>query len=489
MTVKLKYKLKPFDHQIDALEYGWDRPEFGLFMEMGTGKSKVLIDNMGMLYLDGQIDFALVIAPKGVYRNWVAKEIPEHMSDDIPHRVIRWVSGPNKKQQEEMRSVKDKFDGLTIFVMNVEAYSSLKGQKAGAWMAGALGARGMIAIDESTTIKNHKAKRTKALMKIAAGFKYRRLLTGSPVTKSPMDIYSQCEFLRPGLLGFESYYAFQGRYAVVQRRTMGAAAFQQIVGFRNLDELTQRIDMFSFRVLKKDCLDLPDKIYTARYVGMTPQQFEMYEQIRRHAMVLLDSGEMSTAPAVITQMLRLQQIMSGHLKTDDGDMLYFPSKRMEALEEIINEHNGKAIIWSRFRYDIIQITEMLNKKFGQGCAVSYFGDTSDDDRAAAVLNFQNPDHPLKFFVGNPATAGYGLTLTEANLVVYYANDFNLETRIQSEDRAHRIGQKNNVTYIDLICEGSIDERIVKALRAKIDIGAKVLGEDAREWLSLKPMMK
>tara|TARA_R110002096_G_scaffold187092_2_gene366308 strand:- start:737 stop:2206 length:1470 start_codon:yes stop_codon:yes gene_type:complete len=489
MTVNYKYKLKPFDHQIDALEYGWDRPEFGLFMEMGTGKSKVLIDNMGMLYLDGQIDFALVIAPKGVYRNWVAKEIPEHMSDDIPHRVIRWVSGPNKKQQEEMRSVKDKFDGLTIFVMNVEAYSSLKGQKAGAWMAGALGARGMIAIDESTTIKNHKAKRTKALMKIAAGFKYRRLLTGSPVTKSPMDIYSQCEFLRPGLLGFESYYAFQGRYAVVQRRTMGAAAFQQIVGFRNLDELTQRIDMFSFRVLKKDCLDLPDKIYTARYVGMTPQQFEMYEQIRRHAMVLLDSGEMSTAPAVITQMLRLQQIMSGHLKTDDGDMLYFPSKRMEALEEIINEHNGKAIIWSRFRYDIIQITEMLNKKFGQGCAVSYFGDTSDDDRAAAVLNFQNPGHPLKFFVGNPATAGYGLTLTEANLVVYYANDFNLETRIQSEDRAHRIGQKNNVTYIDLICEGSIDERIVKALRAKIDIGAKVLGEDAREWLSLKPMMK
>jgi len=489
MTVKLKYKLKPFDHQIDALEYGWDRPEFALFMEMGTGKSKVLIDNMAMLYLEGQINFALIIAPKGVYRNWVAKEIPEHMSDDVAHRVIRWVSGPNKKQREEMRSVKDKFDGLTIFVMNVEAYSSLKGQKAGQWMSGALGARGMIAIDESTTIKNHKAKRTKALMKIASGFKYRRLLTGSPITKSPMDIYSQCEFLRPGLLGFESYYAFQGRYAIVQRRKMGQAAFQQIVGFRNLDELTRRIDMFSFRVLKKDCLDLPDKIYTARFVGMTVEQYKMYDQIRRHAMVLFESGEMSTAPAVITQMLRLQQIMSGHLKTDDGDMLYFPSKRMDALEEIINEHDGKAIIWSRFRYDIQQITETLNKKFGQGCAVSYYGDTSDDDRAAAVLNFQNPSHPLKFFVGNPATAGYGLTLTEANLVVYYANDFNLETRIQSEDRAHRIGQKNNVTYIDLICEGSIDERIVKALRAKIDIGAKVLGEDAREWLSLKPTMK
>ena len=211
MSVNYKFKLKPFEHQITALDYGWRRIEFGLFMEMGTGKSKVLIDNMGMLYLAGQINFALVIAPKGVYRNWVVKEIPEHMSDEVPHRVIRWVASPNKKQQEEMRSVKDKFDGLTIFVMNVEAFSSLKGKQAGEWMARALGPHGLIAIDESTTIKNHKAKRTKNLMKIASGFKYKRLLTGSPVTKSPMDIYSQCEFLRPGLLGYDSYYAFQGR--------------------------------------------------------------------------------------------------------------------------------------------------------------------------------------------------------------------------------------------------------------------------------------
>ena len=186
MTVNYNFKLPPFNHQVDALDYGWDRTEFGLFMEMGTGKSKVLIDNMGMLYQAGEIDFALVLAPKGVYRNWVAKEIPEHMSDDVPHRVIRWVSGPNKKQKEEMRSVQDDFDGLTIFVMNVEAFSSLKGQTAGEWMGRALGSNGMIAIDESTTIKNHKAKRTKSLLKIAAKFKFRRLLTGSPVTKSPM---------------------------------------------------------------------------------------------------------------------------------------------------------------------------------------------------------------------------------------------------------------------------------------------------------------
>ena len=486
MTVNYKYKLKPFDHQKDSLKCGWDRTEFGYFMEMGTGKSKVLIDNMGMLFLAGKINFALVIAPKGVYRNWVAKEIPEHMSDDVPHRVIRWVSGPNKKQKEEMRSVQDNFAGLTIFVMNVEAFSSLKGQKAGEWMARALGDHGMIAIDESTTIKNHKAKRTKSLMKIAAQFKYRRLLTGSPVTKSPMDIFAQTEFLRPGLLGYESYYAFQGRYAVMQRRSMGAQAFQQIVGYKNLDELTANIDRFSFRVLKKDCLDLPEKIYTVRYVTLTDEQAKMYSLLQQQAMLMFDDGEMVSAPAVITQMLRIQQVMSGHLKTDDGEMKYFPSRRMDALEEITEEHQGKAIIWSRFRYDIIQITEMLNKKYGKGSAAAYFGDTSDDDRATAVLNFQNPNHPLRFFVGNPATAGYGLTLTEANLVVYYANDFNLETRIQSEDRAHRIGQRNNVTYVDLISEGTLDEKIVESLRNKINIGAKVLGEQAREWLTLTP---
>jgi SNF2 family DNA or RNA helicase len=455
-------------------------------MEMGTGKSKVLIDNLAGLHLGGKVNFALIIAPKGVYRNWVSKEIPEHMSDQVKYRVIRWVSGGTKKQQDEVRSVQKPYNGLTVFVMNVEAFSTLKGRSAGEWMAKNFGAKGMIAIDESTTIKNHKAKRTKALMKIAAGFFYRRILTGSPITKSPMDAYAQFEFLAPRILGYDSYYAFQNRYAVTQQRKMGAHSFQQVVGYRNLDELTHRIDQNSFRVLKKDCLDLPEKTYTARYVSLTDEQFKMYEQLRNMAMTMLEDGQLVTAPAVITQLLRMQQVLSGHLKTDDGEMVYFPSNRMEALAEILEEHSGKAIIWSRFRYDIQQITAMLNKTFGEGSSAAYFGDTPDDVRNDIVRNFQNPDHPLRFFVGNPATAGYGLTLTEANLCIYYANDFNLETRIQSEDRAHRIGQKNNVTYIDLISAGTIDEKIVESLRGKIEIGAKVLGEEARKWLNLKP---
>lgn len=478
------FKTTPYDHQVTALERSLNRGSYGFFMEMGTGKSKVLIDTISNLHLEGKIDFALIIAPKGVYRNWVSKEIPEHLPDEIERRVIRWVSSANKEQEAEIKSVGKSFGGLTIFVMNVEAFSSLKGKQAGEWLAMKFGSRGLIGIDESTTIKNHKAKRTKSLIKIASAFRYRRLLTGSPVTKSPMDVYAQCEFLGPRLLGCDSYYAFQARYAVTQKRKMGAHSFEQIVGYRNLDDLSWRIDQIAYRVLKKDCLDLPEKTYTARYVSMTDEQAKMYEDIRAEAYTLIDGLELVSAPVVITKLLRLQQILSGHLRTDDGELVTFKSNRMDALLEIMAEHGGKAIIWSRFRHDIIAITDALKKEYGDDAAASYFGDTADEDRNDIVRNFQNPDHPLRFFVGNPSTAGYGLTLTEANLVVYYANSFDLEHRLQSEDRAHRIGQKNPVLYIDLITEKTIDEKIVSALRNKIEIGALVLREEARKWLQV-----
>lgn len=486
MAVNYEFKTEPYEHQREAIKRAGDRNAFAFFMEMGTGKSKALIDNLGQLHVNKYVNFALIIAPKGVYRNWVTKEIPQHLPDMINKRVIRWVSAPNKKQQEEMRSVKDDFDGLTIFVMNVESFSSKKGQQAGEWLAKKYGANGLIAIDESTTIKNPKAKRTKALLKIAHQFKIKRLLTGSPVTRSPMDLYSQCEFLGPQTLGFDSYYAYQNRYAILHRQQMGAHSFQQIVGFRHLEELTGKVDGFSYRVLKKDCLDLPEKAYTIRYVSMTEGQFKMYEEIRTEALTLLDNGELVSTHNVMTQMLRLQQVLSGHLKTDNGDLVEVESKRLDAVKDILEETTGKVILWSRFRYDIQRLSEMIAKEYGEDSVASYYGDTPDDERQEIVTKFQDPDSGLRFFIGNPATAGYGLTLTEANTVIYYANDFNLETRIQSEDRCHRIGQKNPVTYIDLITENTIDERIVQALRNKIDLGAKVLGEEAREWLQLKP---
>jgi SNF2 family DNA or RNA helicase len=259
-------------------------------------------------------------------------------------------------------------------------------------------------------------------------------------------------------------------------------SFNEIIGYKNLDELTDKIDTFSYRVLKKDCLDLPEKNYTVRYVGMTPEQRQMYQDISDQAMIEFEDGELVTSLQMITALLRFQQILSGHLPTDDGNLVEFKTQRLDALMSCIEESSDKIIVWSRFRYDIIRIKDALAKTYGSDSVVTYYGDTSDEERQNAITLFQHGD--ARFFVANPATAGYGLTLTAANTVIYYANDFNLETRIQSEDRCHRIGQKNPVTYIDLICEGTVDEKIVQALRDKIDISAKVLGEEAREWLTL-----
>ena len=245
------------------------------------------------------------------------------------------------------------------------------------------------------------------------------------------------------------------------------------------------MNQFSYRVLKKDCLDLPEKTYTIRYVGLTDDQRKMYDELRHEALTLLDGGELVTAQNVMTQMIRLQQVLSGHLMTDDGELIELETKRLDAVLDIVTETSGKTLIWSRFRNDIQRLGKLLEKNFPTQVA-TYYGDTPDNERQEIVTRFQDADSGLRFFIGNPATAGYGLTLTEANTVIYYANDFNLETRIQSEDRCHRIGQKNTVTYIDLITENTIDERIVQALRNKIDLGAVVLGEEAREWLQIKP---
>jgi hypothetical protein len=480
------FKTQPYEHQREALRRGAYREAYGYLMEMGTGKSKTLLDNIGMLYLSGLVDFAILFAPKGVYRNWVSKEIPEHFSDSVPHRTIRWVSSPNATQLKEIRSVATPFEGVTFFVMNIEALSTIKGVEALTWLGKKFGAKGMIGVDESTTIKNMKAKRTKNLIKAGAYFAYRRILTGSPVTKAPLDIFAQAEFLGPRLLGHSSYFAFQSRYAITQKRKMGAHSFEQVVGYRNLEELSGLITQFSYRVLKKDCLDLPEKVYTTREVDLTPEQAKMYDDLRQEGLTFLTNGELVSTTSIIAQMLRLQQVMSGHLKTDEGEIVEFPTNRLEEVVSICGEATGKVIIWSRFRHDIQQITKRLNEEFGVGTAASYYGDTSDDERLRIVQDFQKPDNPLRFFIGNAATAGYGITLTEATTVVYYANSFDLEHRIQSEDRAHRLGQKNKVLYIDLISPNTIDEKIVKALRQKIDLGAKVLGEEAREWLRLSP---
>ena len=478
-----RYKTKPYAHQEEALQKSYDKTNFAYFMEMGCGKSKVLLDNITWLYDNKRIDTAVIVAPKGVYRNWEISEIPAHLPEDIEPEIYVWSSSPNKSQRKRLSEGVEERKKFRILLVNVEGFGASK--KVSQYVdLFTQGSTFLLAVDESTTIKNPKAKRTKALVKLSQSASYRRILTGSPVTKSPMDLYAQCGFMGKQLLGFDSYYSFQGRYAITRTQKMGAHSFQQVVGYRNLEELSNKLTGFSYRVTKEEALDLPDKIYTTREVYCTKEQIQHYHSIETAAIALLDDGQLVSAPAVMTQLLRLQQVLCGHVMTDDGDLVEFPTKRIDALLETIEEMSGKVIIWSRFRYDIRNIKDTLENKYGPGSTVTYFGDTSDQDRQKAIQSFQFGD--ARFFVANPQTAGYGLTLTAAKNVVYYANDFNLETRVQSEDRAHRIGQHDPVTYVDLVTKGTVDVHIVKTLRKKIELSAKTLGEKAREWLELEP---
>jgi len=313
--------------------------------------------------------------------------------------------------------------------------------------------------------------------------RYRRILTGSPVTKSPMDLFSQCNFLDERALGYNSYFAFQSRYAVVQKRVMGARSFQEITGYRRLDELNEKLFEFSTRVLKEECLDLPEKVYIKREVELTDEQAKVYNQMKKLALAQMEGGDLATTESVLTQIMRLQQICCGFFQPDVGKIQPLKNNRLNELMNITDELQGKAIIWASYTHDIQQIADTLRDRFGPDSVALYYGETPQDKRQEIVERFQDVNNPLRFFVGQPRTGGYGITLTAATTVIYYSNSYDLEIRLQSEDRAHRIGQKNTVTYIDLVSPDTIDEKVLGALRQKINLAEQVLNEDPRNWLN------
>ena len=480
--MKYKFKTEPYGHQLEALKRSWDKEEFAYFMEMGTGKSKVLIDNIAVLYDRGKINAAIIIAPKGVYENWSGREIPTHLPDHVVHRVGVWNPNPTKKEKEKLLSLFDRTLDLKILVINVEAFSTKKGVT---FVDKFINTHfPLIAVDESTTIKNPKAQRTKNLLKLAVNCKYRRILTGFPVTQSPLDLFSQSEFLAPSLLGYGSYYSFQNRYAQIINRAMGQRSFRQVVGYQHLDELSNKVNNFSYRVLKKECLDLPDKVYMRREVELTPEQKKVYNEIKDYALAELEDNEVVSVTSVLTQILRLHQVVCGFVKHDKGEEVEIKNNRVDELLNILAEVQGKTIIWANYQYDIRRILKVLEETVGAEAVATYYGDTPEEDRQNIINKFQDPDSELKYLISNVQTGGYGITLTAANTVVYYSNNYDLEKRLQSEDRAHRIGQSNKVTYIDLVSKGTVDEKIVKALRSKLNLAQEVLGDEKwRDWIA------
>jgi SNF2 family DNA or RNA helicase len=473
------FKNKPCAHQHTYLKRFWADPVAALFADMGTGKSFMVINNLAMLYDQSKVNAALVIAPKGVYRNWTDTELPKHLPEHIITRIAAWTPQPRKAEREELDRLWEYTEDLKILVMNVEALSTAKGFDYA--MRYVRSHNTFVAIDESTTIKTPTAQRSKNAVKIGKLAKYRRIMTGSPITRSPLDLYQQCEFLSAECLNAASFYAFRARYAVMVEKNLGSHSFKKIIGYRKLDELKEKLDHFSFRIRKDECLDLPPKVYMRRDVQLTKEQVQAYVEMKKTALAILAGGTVTTVNA-LTQLMRLHQIVCGHVKMDDDRIVDIPNYRIDELMSVVEEAPDKVIIWATYRHDIEAIKMALSKEYGMASVGTYFGDTDDEERRRVVREFQDPNSELRFFVGNPRTGGYGLTLTAADTVIYYSNSFDLEVRLQSEDRAHRIGQTKSVTYVDLISPGTVDEKIVQALRDKIDIANAVLGEELKSWL-------
>jgi len=465
------YKTKPFKHQRQSLIEGAKPYNFAYFMEMGTGKTKVAIDNAAYLYQEQRIDFAFVIAPNSVYQNW-KKEIDFHCPEET--NIYIWKVTKDKTFKLDPKK-------LTFILMNVEALSHASGKK---WLEYKLlkhGMRSMIILDESTSIKNLKASRSKAIIKLGQLARYKRILTGSPITKSPLDLFSQCAFLDKALLGYDNFTVFKAKYAVMYSIERGGYNIQIPKYYINLEELEYKLKNFSYRVRKKDCLDLPEKMYVQRYVDMSEEQKLAYERLKINALMIMKDEEVSYNNK-LTELLKLQQVANGFVKTNDGNIVDFKTNaKLQELMRILEETEDKCIIWANYVHNIQNIKKKLAETYGVDSVVSIYGQDSVESRNQSVEKFQNKDE-CRFLVGNPTVGGYGLTLTAAKYVIYFSNSYNLEVRQQSEDRAHRIGQKSQVTYIDIICRDTIDQMVLHNLENKIELSAKTLGEQVQKWL-------
>ena len=486
-------KTQGMAHQLAYLRVSEGREYFALFMEQGTGKSWCILADAERLYAAGKTDALFVLAPNGVHTNWVLREIPTHLD---AHCIARaWRSGAGKR---EMARLEQLFDPrpvggvvpLRVLAMNIDGLSSDKAFKFAVRFL--MATRAMIAIDESTRIKNPNTARWPKVMQLRALCEYARIASGRPNPQSPLDFFGQMEFLRSGLLGTSSYRAFVAEYAELvdmqademKRMVMRnpRAAYAQIVAkdehtgaprYRNLDKLQRLLEPHRYRVLKRECLDLPEKVYQTHYFELTPKQRQAYELMEEQRRIVLDGRE--TPVRRLSAMTKLQQITSGFVIID-GEVIRPPqledNPRLDALLELVEDDDSPMIVWARFREELSMIAAALRKAGRR--VVEYHGGIGAADRDAAVDAIQNGTADA--FVGQPQAGGIGLTLTRAEWTVYYSNDFNLETRLQSEDRNHRIGTRKSVRYVDLVARNTLDEAIVRSLQRKERLGAVMLGD-------------
>jgi SNF2 family DNA or RNA helicase len=481
------FKTKPMEHQNRALNKAWSQKNFGLFMEPGTGKTKTTIDLMTARFLAGEIDTVIVVCPNDVKGNW-----PTQITMHSPVGVNVFTLDMDKKDPwtRHAASHHSPKDGLCWYIIGIE---SIQGSVR-AFEQTKLFANGRAAmvVDESSRIKSPSAVRAKRCCDIGVRCTSRLILTGTEITQGIIDLFMQFEFLDPQIIGIGDWYSFRNRFAV-----MGGFENKQIIGYQNVDELMEIIRPHVFEVSKAEALpDLPPKVYETRIVKPNEEQKRIYRDLNKYLEAEIN-GQLVEPKNVLEKMLRLQEVTSGFYSVEEMDPITekkvfkkFPipgtDPKISALLDLSEEIRGKAIIWSRFRWQIEIIASALRKKYGDESVVEFHGGIDSDARIVARQKFQDVSSPVRWFVGNQATGGIGIDLFAANTMIYLANDFSSEKRIQSEDRAHRIGQREKVLYIDLVMEGTVDRVIMAALKQKkdmMDFVKQALREGTKEVLT------
>jgi SNF2 family DNA or RNA helicase len=492
ITPNTKFKTQPYKHQLECLNKFGRKKAFALLAEMGTGKTWIIINNIADLWSSGDCDSVLVFAPNGVHTNWTRLELPKHMPDWVRYKAVPWIAGGRKAEVEEIETLYEPRNGeLRIMTMNWEALQSKKGVEAAKRFALCSG-KLMIVCDESDSVKNPTAKRTQNLMALKPYSHWRRIMSGTPINNAPFDAFSQFSFLDEHILQTTSFYAFKAEYAEmlqpgnplldnIKARTKSRGTPQVVARgpggrpkYRNLDKLSALIAPHSFRVLKSECLDLPEKIYKTLVFNMTPEQIKTYKKAEKECRLVFESEE--TPFNKLVAVTKLAQITSGyyiHPLSEEPVRIEGKNPKLDLLKDRVQkiiESGEKVIIWARYRIEIEDIVATLTQE-GINC-VQYHGGIAKDDRTAAIDSFENGN--AQVFVGNQQAGGTGITLVAASYVIYFSNNFSLRDRLQSEDRAHRIGQTKNVTYINIAAKGTIDMHVIGALTNKKDVADTII---------------
>ena len=463
-------------------------PIFAYLMDMGTGKSATVLADWGTKVYSGALNALLIVAPAGSYSNWFLDRSEDELSEATKHldpalrkdmKVMNWQSGGGVGWQREFsRFMADK-DRPRMLVVNTEAYSTvaLARDMSQKFLASS---RALMCVDESTRIRND-SKRTQHIITIGREAAERRIATGLIAPRSPLDVFYQFNFLDPRVLG-DNWFAFRAQHAIMQRVRINAAGRMAwvVLGYRNVENIKRKIAPWSYRVLKENCLDLEPKVFTTRDVELTLEQSRIYKDLKRYATAALDGSGFVTAGLAITQILRLHQLLCGYVVTEEGDVRPVAENRTAALIEILEEHEGKAIIWVSYDYSVRRLRDAIQKEFGVDSVAAYWGDNMSTRNVEETRFKTEPN--CRFMISTQGSGGLGNNWTVANLVVYFSNTYDLELRAQSEDRAHRLGQINRVTYVDLVARGTVDEKILYALRKKIDLATAITGENYREWV-------